>query len=153
MFWETTDYKYLAKWKESASLSLPRMVRMPIDLYNPNKPWKLYDTNQKVVYQANGRFQESKIIDIVTPKFINLRWMLKTRDYPDGELFALFTFGLLRGKQTSVILVGDWANQAFDLSNFVKDIPLHLKSHEGNKHCYNSKDLKWLNINKNHILR
>lgn len=95
MFWEKIDYTYLAEWKTDAILSLPQTVRIPIDLYEPKKkPWKLYNTKQKVIYQANGRFTESKIIDIKTPKFSNLRWTLKTRDYPDGELGALLAFGL-----------------------------------------------------------
>jgi hypothetical protein len=144
MFWEKIDYTYLAEWKTDANLSLPQTVRIPIDLYDPKKPWKLYNTEQKVIYQANGRFTESKIIDIKTPKFSNLRWMLKTRDYPDGEIFSVLLGGLLRGKQTSVILVGDWHNQSFDLSNFVKTLPETLKQYEGNIHCYNSKDLSFL---------
>jgi len=146
MFWETTDYTFLMKAEEKLKpeLRLPSHVRIPIDLYDPEKPWTLYNITEQITYQKNGRFTESKVIDIATPKFTNLRWMLKTRDYPDGELGALLTFGLLRGKETSVILVGDWMNQMFNLSRFVEKIPEFLKHHNTNIHCYNSKDLTFI---------
>lgn len=72
------------------------------------------------MYEISKCTTTGKFIDMATPQFTKMRWMLEECDYPDGEIGAIIFMGLLRGKSQQVILVGDWENQSFDITSCLK---------------------------------
>jgi len=157
-FFTYRSYSYLENADKDLIFKLPDMVCFRTD--DDAKlihPWNLYPMSYYhkcnkeswdcTDYPGCLTEQSNKCIDFPTPVFKNLRWMLETEDYPDGEIFSLFFLGLLRGVRKKVVLVGDWdvtgRVQAFNLSRcidykeFNDLVPKHLKELAKSESCYN----------------
>lgn len=116
MFNSAEQYQFLEK--SDISLVLPSKVRLSLiktDIIKVYKPESFCISDKKYY------------LDITTPKFSNLRWILYECNFPGGgEFGSLIFMGALRGRKTDIILVGDWLGQSFDLTSFVSSIPKHL---------------------------
>ena len=125
MFASHFQYKTLSRVER---IHLPETIL--IDTHSVKYPTQVYKEGD-IFGDKLLRFPSSKM------NFTNLRWVLETENFADGEIGALLYMGLLRGEIKNVLLLGDAMNQTWDLTRLA-EIPAEYKNLQTVKHGTNA---------------